>query len=44
MKVIYTDEALRDLDEILAFIELNYPTLLAAFEKRLRSVEQRIDR
>jgi plasmid stabilization system protein ParE len=44
MKVIYTDEALRDLDEILAFIELNYPTILAAFEKRLRSVEQRIGR
>lgn len=44
MKVIYTDEALLDLDEILAFIELNYPTILAAFEKRLRSVEQRIGR
>ena len=33
MKVLYTDEALRDLDEILEFIELNYPTITAAFEK-----------
>jgi len=44
MKVIYTDEALRDLDEILAFIESNYPTIMAAFEMRLRAVEQRIGR
>jgi len=44
MKVIYTDEALRDLEEILAFIELNYPTILAAFEERLRAIEQRVGR
>ena len=44
MKVIYTDEALRDLDEILEFIKLNYPFILTAFEKRLRAVEQRIGR
>ena len=44
MKVIYTEEALRDLDEILEFIELNYPAISSAFEKRLRSVEQRIGR
>ena len=30
MKVIYTDEALRDLDETLAFVELNYPTILGS--------------
>jgi plasmid stabilization system protein ParE len=44
MKVSYTDEALRDLDEILEFIESNYPTILAAFEERLRAIEQRIGR
>jgi plasmid stabilization system protein ParE len=44
MKIIYTDEALRDLEEILAFIESNHPTISAAFEKRLRAVEQRIGR
>lgn len=42
MKVIYTSEALRDLEEILAFIDSNYPTISAAFEVRLRAIEQRI--
>ena len=31
MKVVYTDEALRDLDEILTFIALNYQSILPAF-------------
>jgi plasmid stabilization system protein ParE len=43
MKVIYTDEALRDLDEILEFIELHYPAISVAFEERLRAIEQRIE-
>jgi plasmid stabilization system protein ParE len=42
MKVIYTDEALRDLDQILEFIELHYPAISVAFEERLRAIEQRI--
>jgi toxin ParE1/3/4 len=42
MKVIYTDEALRDLDEILTFVGSNYPSIAAAFQQRLRSVERRI--
>ena len=42
MKVIYTDEALDSLDGILAFIAINYPTISAAFEKRLRTVVMRI--
>ncbi len=42
MKVRYTDEALRNLDEILEFIELNYPTITAAFEGRVRAIERRI--
>jgi toxin ParE1/3/4 len=44
MKVVFTDEALRDLDEILEFIELNYPTISAAFERRVRTIERRIAR
>lgn len=36
MKVVYTDKALHNLDEILA--------VLAAFELRLRAVERRIGR
>jgi toxin ParE1/3/4 len=43
MKVVYTDEALRDLDEILEFIELNYPMILVAFERRVRAIERRIE-
>jgi plasmid stabilization system protein ParE len=42
MKVIYTDEALRDLDDILEFIELHYPAISVAFEERLRAIERRI--
>jgi toxin ParE1/3/4 len=44
MKVIYTDEALRDLDEVLTFIGLNYPTVSASFQERLRAIERRIGR
>ena len=40
MKVIYTYEALRDLDEILTFIASNYPNISAAFQERLQSVER----
>ncbi len=32
MKVVYTDEALRDLDEIMTFIATNYPTMSVSFE------------
>jgi toxin ParE1/3/4 len=42
MNVIYTDEALRDLDEILAYIATNYPTAYAPFEKRLQTTVTRI--
>jgi plasmid stabilization system protein ParE len=44
MKVVYTDEALRDLDEILAFIASNYPAISASFEMRLDAVTARIGR
>jgi plasmid stabilization system protein ParE len=42
MKVVYTQEALNNLDGILAFIATNYPTISAAFERRLRAVVMRI--
>ncbi len=42
MRVVYTDEALDNLDGILAHIGSNYPTISAAFEKRLRTVIGRI--
>ncbi len=44
MKVIYTDEALRDLDEILEFLAGNYPAVCGPFQKRLRAIERRIGR
>src|SRR5436305_1688289 len=42
MKVVYTAEALHDLDEILAFIRSNYPAVVSSFITRLRSIEQRV--
>ncbi len=42
MKVVYTDEARDNLDGILANIARDYPTISAAFEKRLRTVVVRI--
>lgn len=42
MKVIYTDEALDNLDEILAYIATNYPTVKVLFEKRLYIAVTRI--
>jgi plasmid stabilization system protein ParE len=42
MKVIYTDEASKDLDGILAYIASNYPTVYEPFLIRLRSVTARI--
>jgi toxin ParE1/3/4 len=44
MKVVYTAEALRDLDEILAYFAKHYPTIILPFQQRLRAVERRIAR
>jgi toxin ParE1/3/4 len=42
MKVVYSDEALRDLDDILAFIATNFPAAYQGFERRLSSVERQM--
>jgi toxin ParE1/3/4 len=42
MRIVFTDEALRDLDEILEFIAAHYPTVTSSFQQRLRTVVQRI--
>ncbi len=42
MKVVYTDEALHDLDEILTYIAANFPAAYQGFERQLRAVERRI--
>jgi toxin ParE1/3/4 len=42
MRVVFTDEALRDLDEILEFIATHCPAVASPFRQRLRTVLQRI--
>ena len=42
MKVVFTDDALRDLDEILQYISSHYPLVYRPFEKRLRTIITRI--
>lgn len=42
MKVVYTEEALRNLDDISDYIRQNYPTIPEAFRLRLQFVVARI--
>jgi len=42
MKVVYTEEALRNLDDISDYIRQNYPTISEAFRLRLQFVGARI--
>jgi plasmid stabilization system protein ParE len=42
MRVVFTDEALHDLDEILTFVAAHYPTIVSPFQQRLRTVLRRI--
>jgi toxin ParE1/3/4 len=42
MRIVFTDEALRDLDEILDFVAAHYLTIASSFQQRLRTTLQRI--
>ncbi|MBR1272637.1 type II toxin-antitoxin system RelE/ParE family toxin [Bradyrhizobium sp. AUGA SZCCT0222] len=42
MKVVYTEEALRNLDDISDYIRQNYPTISETFRLRLQFVVARI--
>ena len=42
MKVVYTTDAIEDLDGILAYIASNHPTVSEAFAERLKAVVARI--
>jgi plasmid stabilization system protein ParE len=42
MKVVYTDEALHDLDDILKYIAANFPAAYQGFASRLQAVGLRI--
>lgn len=44
MRVVYTHQALADLDTILEFIGSNYPTAYAGFELRMAMIARRIGR
>ena len=44
MRVVWTDEALRDLEEIAEFLAIRYPTVAPALELRIRAVVSRISR
>ena len=44
MRIVYTDRALRDLDEILTSIETDFPSANQGFVARLRSIERQIGR
>lgn len=37
MKVIWTEDALRDLDEIATYLSIHYPTVAPAVEQRIRT-------
>ena len=42
MKVVYTEPALADLDEIRTYLQSNYPNTAGPAERRIRSVVARI--
>jgi toxin ParE1/3/4 len=44
MKVVYTEEALEDLDAIADWLIAHYPTVAPAVERRIRSVVAHIAR
>jgi toxin ParE1/3/4 len=43
MKAVFTDAALSDLDEILAYTATEYPSLVAPVEQRIRDVVARVE-
>jgi toxin ParE1/3/4 len=42
MKVVWTETALADLDEILAYTAEHYPSLIGPLERRIRAVVARV--
>jgi hypothetical protein len=41
MKFVYTEDALRDLDDILRFMAVHYPAVYRSFEMRLKRPQVR---
>ena len=42
MRVVWTEAALADLDDILSYTATNYPTLVDSLERRIRAVIERL--
>lgn len=42
MKLVYTDDALQDLDEIFSFLADQYPSIIDPVETRIREVMSQI--
>ena len=43
MKVVFTSAALADLDDIVAYTSMNYPSVVPSLERRIRAVIARIE-
>jgi toxin ParE1/3/4 len=43
MKLVFTPGALADLDDIHAYVSLNYPSVVPSLEHRIRAVLARIE-
>jgi plasmid stabilization system protein ParE len=42
MKVVFTQAALKDLDDILNHLRANFPTLIDPFERRVQAIAARL--
>ena len=42
MRVVFTQAALKDLDDILNYLQANFPTLIDPFERRVQATTARL--
>jgi toxin ParE1/3/4 len=44
MRVVFTQAALKDLDDILNYLQANFPTLIDPFERRVQATTARLSK
>jgi toxin ParE1/3/4 len=44
MRVIFTQAALKELDDILNYLQTNFPTLIDPFERRVQAIVARLSK
>jgi plasmid stabilization system protein ParE len=44
MRVVFTQAALNDLDDILNYLQANFPTLIDPFERRVQATAARLSK